>query len=368
MEHDRGRLAGIVLILVLAVGLVSGVLALGGDGGRQMLARFTPGDVADGTATAALSRHLNEDLLGGAALARTARAANWLVLGDLGEQVRAGCAGWLFLREEMDLHPGAASARDRRAGLVAAADRLLKARNIHLTVVVVPDKSRVLAAARCGLPRPAALDARLDRFNAALAAAGVDHLEALPVLAGTAEPYFRSDTHWTEAGAQAVAAALAERLRSANAAPEPGPPVPVTPGDDHERLGDLIRLAGLDRLPTPFRPAGDWVAESRIAMPAVVADDLLGEMAGPPVVVIGSSFSRNGNFIGFLAAALAAPIGDLARDGAGFAGAAEPYFRDAAFTGTPPRAIVWEIPERVLDAPFGTVEETWAARLAAGSL
>ena len=368
MERNRGRLAGIAMALILGLGLFSSLSGLFGPGGRALTSRFTLAEWADGRASAALSRHLNGTLIGGEALAQTARAANWLLLGDLGNQVRQGCAGWLFLREELDLHANADAARAQRAVMVAAVRDRLHERGIGLTVVVVPDKSRVVAAERCNLRRPAALQPRLADFMAALKAAGVAQLDLLPILEQTPASYLRSDTHWSEAGTRAVAHALAETLRARDEAPPPGPDVAIETSPPAERLGDLIHLAGLDALPAPFRPAGDLIAVSRITQPQAIADDLLGDMTGPAVAVVGSSFSRNSNFIGFLSAAMAAPVADLAQDGAGFAGAAEAYFQDAAFTATPPRSIIWEFPERVLDNPLSEREKAWAVRLAAGSL
>ncbi|MCF4164833.1 hypothetical protein L2U69_04165 [Zavarzinia compransoris] len=368
MEHDGNRLAGVVLAAVLIFGLVSSVLTLGSEQGRALLTSFTLAEVADGTATDRLAKTLNDDLLGGDVLAETAHAIDWVALGDLGTQVRLGCDGYLFLREEFDVQPGGAAAIARRAAMAGEVSRLLAAQGIHLTVVVTPDKSRMMTGELCGLRRSAASAGRIDGFFAALAGHGVDGFDLRPAIAAIDRPYYKTDTHWNEAGAGAAAKAIADHLATAHLAPEAGPPVPVVTGEPRERVGDLIRLAGLDGVAAPFRPDGDMVAESEITLPVVEADDLLGDMVGPPVAVIGSSYSRNGNFIGFLAAALSAPIADMARDGGAFAGAAMPYFDNPAFIETPPQVIVWEIPERVLDSAITPDEEAWAADLSAGRL
>ena len=39
------------------------------------------------------------------------------------------------------------------------------------------------------------------------------------------------------------------------------------------------------------------------------------------------------------------------------------YFADPAFTKTPPRVIVWEVPERVLEQPVAASDEEWTAGL-----
>jgi alginate O-acetyltransferase complex protein AlgJ len=43
-------------------------------------------------------------------------------------------------------------------------------------------------------------------------------------------------------------------------------------------------------------------------------------------------------------------VANFALDGGDFDGAARAYLRSAAFKQTPPKLLVWEIPERVLTA------------------
>jgi alginate O-acetyltransferase complex protein AlgJ len=54
----------------------------------------------------------------------------------------------------------------------------------------------------------------------------------------------------------------------------------------------------------------------------------------------------------FLQRAVGASVGNFALDGGAFSGAAKAYFDSAAFKQTPPKLIVWEIPERDLQAPY----------------
>lgn len=362
------RLPGLVLALVLALGLVAGAVTLLSPGGRTIIARTSLAELSSGALSAALSRLLTDQLPGGAWLARTARALDWLALGDLGPAVRRGCPGWLFLREELEVHPAPARAMARRADVIARVAAQLQSRGIALVVAVAPDKSRIERAALCALERSAVLAARLGDFNALLGARGIATVDLGATLEGLGgERYYRSDTHWNEAGARAAAAAVATRIGSLGAAPSPAGPAQIRPGIPAERIGDLIRLAGLAEAPAWARPQGDRAAASTIVQPQLAGDDLLGDMAGPPVVAIGSSFARNGNFIGFLAAALAVPVGDMAKDGAGFDGAARAYFANAAFRETPPAVVVWEIPERVVDAPAGPAEQAWTGALPAAA-
>lgn len=362
-------LPGLALALVLVLGLVSSIGVILSPKGLAMLQDIRLRDFATGQVTEAQSRLLNDELWGGDVLARTARAIDWWALGDLGGQVRRGCDGWLFLREELDVHPDTEAAMARRAAMAGRVAEILRTRNMALVVALVPDKTRIEAGHLCRLRRPASLAGRYQRFNDLVAGQGVQAIDLLRILERLeGERYLRTDTHWNEKGARAAADAIARHLVERGVAPPRGPAFETKIGPVRERVGDLVRLAGLADLPIPLRPAGDRVAESETILPQPASDDLLGEMAGPPVVVVGSSYSRNANFTGFLAAALSSPVGNLARDGARFAGAAAAYFSNAAFRESPPQAIVWEIPERHVDEPLSAEEQEWETRLARGAL
>jgi len=75
-------------------------------------------------------------------------------------------------------------------------------------------------------------------------------------------------------------------------------------------------------------------------------------MGAPNVALIGTSFSRNSNFVAFLEQALGASLGNFAKDGGEFSGAARDYFASPAFRETPPQLLIWEIPERDLQSPY----------------
>ncbi|WP_411558839.1 alginate O-acetyltransferase AlgX-related protein, partial [Pseudomonas syringae] len=85
-------------------------------------------------------------------------------------------------------------------------------------------------------------------------------------------------------------------------------------------------------------------------------DDLFGDSNLPNVALIGTSFSRNSGFVGFLQRELGAPIGNFAKDGGEFSGAANVYFDNPAFRQTPPKLLIWEIPERDLQTVYVRIE------------
>ncbi|MFM9923766.1 cell division protein FtsQ [Variovorax sp. H27-G14] len=293
------------------------------------------------------------------ALARWQRQANWLVLRDLGPEAKRGEDNWLFLDEELQLHRDRTAHAAARAAAVSRIARALAEKNTALLVVVVPDKSRIESAHLGTLLRPPALDARVRDWTAKLAADGVPVLDLSPVLAGaTPSAFLRTDTHWNEQGSWLAAHAVAQRLQDMHALS--GEPVAsvVVSRQPQVAWGDLVRLAGIEGLPAALKPAPDNDTRSVVETRSD-RTDLFGAAPMPSTVLIGTSFSRRGNFQPFLQLASRALVADFSMDGGDFSGAARRYFAGEDFAKNPPRVVVWEVPERTIEAPIGEAEQSW---------
>jgi alginate O-acetyltransferase complex protein AlgJ len=357
-------LPGVALLAILVIGLLSSLSAFYFKSSDLPAKDKTWPALASGDTTSAVSRFLQKANPFADALVSADRIVSWLAVGDLGDRVRRGCDNWLFLTDELVTHPDRTSNLTRHLKIVEAAAAFLKRRNIALAVVPVPDKSRVEAAALCGLGRPAMLAGRLADFTAALRGDDIDVVDVLaPMAALSGERYYRTDTHWNERGAKAAADAIAAHLRQDGLAPSQKAEFRVSIDTPRERVGDLIRLAGLDRVPYPLRPRGDVEAPTVIEQSALASVGLLDEVPSPQTALLGTSFSRRANFVPFLALALSAPVENEAQDGGGIANAAISYFAKPEFTKSPPRVIVWEIPERMLEEPVAASDEAWSEGL-----
>ncbi|MCF8983795.1 cell division protein FtsQ [Pseudomonas syringae] len=355
--------AGITLALLLGVGLLaSGMLLVSGK--VELLPKPLTLDAAlHGEVTHQLAKQLS-----GTFLARHAadieRGASWLLFHDTGPRVRQGCPGWLFLTDEFRLNRDAQANAQRKAQAVIAVQRSLKKRGIELLVAVVPDKSRIAATRLCGLYRPDVLQTRVQHWTHDLQAAGVNALDLTAPLQPLGEAaYLRTDTHWSESGANSAARAIGLQVQKAGIQATPQCQFQIQTLPIAERPGDLVRLAGLDWLPSSLQPAPQSVAATQITELASESaagsdnlDDLFGDSNLPNVALIGTSFSRNSGFVGFLQRELGAPIGNFARDGGEFSGAANVYFDNPAFRQTPPKLLIWEIPERDLQTPYVVIE------------
>ncbi len=188
---------------------------------------------------------------------------------------------------------------------------------------------------------------------------GLPVTDLLTAFNGVRNPlYYRTDTHWNQDGAAIAAAATA----AATDAPiGRDRPFHTEFGPEADRAGDLLRLMSLDHVPDaadqaapPARPRAP--ATTTETNPPADTGGLLDDAPVPEVVLVGSSYSVNANFLGALEQALSAPVGQFAQAGGAFWGSARDYFRSPAFHETPPKLVIWEIPERVVNQPISEEE------------
>jgi alginate O-acetyltransferase complex protein AlgJ len=357
------KLSGYALAALLGVGLIScGWLFYRGK--VDMLPPKLTRDAAmHGEITRKIARQLSNAWFPEQA-ANLERGASWLLLSDTGPRVRSGCPGWLFLSQEFQVNPHAQANADIKARAMIDVQRRLRSRGIQLLVAVVPDKSRIAGDRLCGLARPAELAQRAVQWTAALHKAGVPAVDLAPTLQPlAASAYLRTDTHWNETGARAAARAIAQRVRTMGIHAEPQTAFEVHVEAPALRPGDLVHLAGIDWLPLRWQPEPERVAATEVVERQASSqgsgdnlDDLFGDDRLPNIALIGTSFSRNSNFLGFLQLELGARVGSFAKDGGEFSGSANEYFSNPAFKQTPPKLLIWEIPERDLQTPYEAID------------
>lgn len=314
----------------------------------------------DGSAGRALGSALKLPAQG--AVDTVGAALRYRLLGDAGEQVALGCPQWMFYRDGLRPQPGvAADVLDARLRLMRYWTRQLRARQVAVLVVAVPDKSRIEAAHLCGQPVSGPMRERIDIWQQALREEGVPFVDLRETLAGRPQPvFFRTDVHMNGYGAalaaQAVASAALPLLGGAKGAQSfrvegPGQPQP--------RMGDLIELSGLARARPGWRPALERVAPLRIE--PVRGGGLLDD--GPPVEVLlaGSSNGRRSNFAERLGMGLGREVWNVSIDGGQFAKALIAAMNTRAAWPSTVRLVIWEFSEYALSLPL-TDDEKAALR------
>lgn len=364
-NQRAAALQGVAAVALLALGAWQGIGALASPQGA---ARLSPAldlsSFLSGGLTGAVNQVMAHELPADPLLRAAGGVFRYNLFGSGGPAVRVGCEGTLFLTEELRPWPGAAAAMAERAAGVRRLRDALAARGIALAVAVVPDKARVEAAKLCGAPRSAQAVARHDAFLAALRAEGLAPIALLPALSAAEAAggaWYRTDTHWNQEGAKAAAGAIAGAVSG----------LPLTRGEDYrtkaaaeetEGPGDLLRITSLDHVPDLLRPRPDRQRLERTEKAEDAAGGLLDEAPPPEVALIGSSYSVNANFHGALQAALRASVVNAATAGGGFAGSAAAYFSGETFRQSPPKLVVWEMPERVVAQPLTPAERAFIDR------
>lgn len=360
LERAHQYLACAVLAAVVLAGAVEMALAsarwseFGLPQGLQAM--------REGRTTQALEKALERYMPQRDALITFANALRWRLTGGANEQVRLGRDDWIFLTEELQYASEGAARLQQRTALLRDTAQALAAKGVTLVVALVPDKARLHADHVVG-GYPDYAQARYSEALAQLRASGVavaDTLAALQQAQREGEVYYRTDTHWNQRGAQAAARSVAEVV-APMVAQQPRTRFVTAPATAQpaERVGDLLRLMGLQDAPAFWRPAPDQERTETTTEQAGAQDrtSLFGD-ATVPVVLTGTSYSLRGNFHGYLQQALGLKVLNVARDGGGLLQASEKYLQDDAFLQSPPTVLVWEVPERFLTLAL-TDEAHW---------
>ena len=324
-------------------------------------------DFREGRMTLGLERQLDKKLPARSDLIAGANTLRYLLTGGGGDQVRVGKDDWLFLTEELRFDAGGAAALNARAELLGAAASELERQGVKLVVALVPDKARVYADQLARGHYPTYNNSRYQDGLSALRArhvTTVDLLQPLNRAAARSQVYYRSDTHWNQAGAQVAAQAVATAVQRLGKGLEKTNFSTTTEGGPTARAGDLIRLMGLHDMPNAVRPKPDKETPTmtRQTSADVAGGSLFGDVATVPVVLTGTSYSMRGNFHGYLQQALSARVLNTAKDGGGFLQAPTAYLTDDAFRSAKPKVLVWELPERFLLVKLDG-EAQWLAKV-----
>ncbi|WP_339107330.1 hypothetical protein [Thioclava sp. GXIMD4216] len=276
-------------------------------------------------------------------------AGRWLALKEGRKGVVSGRNGWLFTQEE-------ARKMDEPMEAVFARTEILREtladKGIDLVVVPLAGKADIYRNELGGSGMARDLEERYATFFAGLQAMGikvVDSRSALLDAARHAQVFYSSDTHWTRAGAAAVAEAVAQVVPQGSAS------VSAQEEPAQQFHGDL----------TKFITSAEWT--QRVGLPEETArpfvtqvaengDDLFDTLLGPAsveTVLVGTSYSANPNwsFAESLKLDLHQDVLNYAKEGQGPVKPFLEMLADQAFQLSPPKQVIWEVPVRYLADP-----------------
>ncbi len=348
------RLPGIFLLVTLLLGLGAALLT------PETWHWPNEGSFWRGEQTARYERAFNEALP-----FREAAIATWGVLEyTLFQEGREGAIvgreDWLFTAEEVAFYEGAEVAAARKMDFIEKVQAQLAARDILLVIALVPDKVRVYRE-HLGRPLPSYTRDRYEAFRSSLTTRGVLAPDLLTPLLATKtrqQVYLRTDTHWTPAGAEVAAEAVARALAGG------GIPGLFETGYQTETTGrtpyrgDLLSFLPLGALQDRLGPPPDRLETRQTRTVSDAGGGLFGAQT-IPVTLIGTSYSANPNwnFAGALQEALGAEVLNLAAEGQGPLPPMRDYLKSTELRDAPPALVVWEIPERYLPMSEGEIDE-----------
>jgi hypothetical protein len=318
-------------------------------------------------------RSLEEASWAAAWLRPWAQYAQFAWLGDGGAKALVGREGWLFYKPGVDylverpgLRKGSSTAEEAVTAILDFRDQLA-AWGVRLLVIPAPNKESIypekLTRRAAGLQSVLSADTRA--VLAQLKGAGVEVFDLFELFgqakvaaASTAPPlYLAQDSHWSPAGVELAAKAVAKRLLERGWVGS-GPvdyrvqPAPV------QRVGDVLRMLQVPQLERQAAP------ETAACRKVVRHDDGQPYRDEPsaPVLVLGDSFLRiyeqddpqAAGFIAHLARELKQPVTSIVNDGGASTLVRQELARRPAWLAGK-KLVVWEFVER--DIRLGT--EGW---------
>lgn len=311
-------------------------------------------EIANGTWSAAFGRKFDNELWLRKPSIEFWTIATYGLLREGRDGVLVGRDGWFYTKEEF-------AAAEPRVGIeraVAAAldaKRRLGREGAQFAVLVVPAKARIYPdfLGRHSWPQP--LAPVYSQFVEQLRANGVAVIDARPAMAaarGEGLAFFRTDTHWTPLGAEAVAKAAAKRIVALGLTPAlPGQETStIRYGAPEDHAGDLLNfvpLGGLGRFLTPKldtlrKPVLNVTAGDGDASSGLLGDD------AAPVVLVGTSYSANEKwgFAAYLEHYLRAGVVNVSDEGTGPYPPLARLLEGGLVRESRPALVLWEFPER----------------------
>lgn len=282
-------------------------------------------------------------------------------LGDGGEKTLVGHGGWLFYRPGFDDRVARGgdvlpATNDPVAAVVTFRDALA-ARGVQLLVVPAPNKEsiypdRLTRRVRVGQTMPSAAARNvMERITAA----GVECVDLFAVFAreraaASTPLYLAQDSHWSPAGVELAAKAVARRVLELGWA-RPGSVVYQERPAPVERLGDLLRMSQSTRIERSTAP-------ERVPAVQVVEAGTGRRYADSPdaeILVLGDSFLRiyeqdepqAGGFVALMAKELRQPLTSLVSDGGASTLVRQELYRRPGLLHKK-RVVIWEFVERDL--------------------
>lgn len=282
---------------------------------------------------------------------------NYTFFREGNDGVLIGDDNWLFTTEEFFYQPDWEENYKYNLEFIRTVSAYLRRSNIELLIVPVPSKARIYEDMLGRYEYPDYKKAIYPDFVRRMKTQDISVIDLMPAFKKKKDAallFLKSDTHWTPAGA-ALAAELAGHYVNR-----------LYPNFLYEKRnfvtevrgkialeGDLLRYVPLGPLTDDLGLAADRIPNLETVEAGnrqVGLQDALFSDSTPPVTLVGTSYSANPawNFDGFLKQSINADVLNAADEGLGPFETMKEYLSNDAFKSSPPRLLIWEIPERYL--------------------
>lgn len=361
MENNK-LYAGVFMIVFLFSTFCMAVSSVWEIRGKIEQAKFW--NVIQGRWTLAFERKLDEAVPVKEQGTNFWGAVNYAVFNEGKSGVLIGDDGWLFTNEEFIQYPGARKQLMTKIDFVKQVDAVMKEHGVKMVVALIPAKARVYADKLGRYTYPSYNENNYDIFRKGMKEAGIPVTDALWLMHKKLEDdsdfdiFLKTDTHWSLAGARMTARLVANLVSEAYPTLlDSKTDYIVEFGEQSKHEGDLLRYVPLGKWADKFDLEPDYIKEislkSAEQKPADAAADMFGD-TDIPVTLVGTSYSANKKwgFADFLKENLGVEVLNAADEGKGPFETMRQYLQDAAFKKTPPKLLVWEIPERYLPVKY----------------
>ncbi len=332
-------------LFLLATVLIGGVAAITSKGSRT----FPTGqDVVTGKAAHAYETGLDAGVPFRDPAVTLWGTTNYRLFDEAREGALVGTDGWLYTTEEFQTSPSDAAEIAGKLAYIRQVRDELKAQGSRLIVALLPAKVRVYPEHLGSHRVPVVKTEQYQAFRKNVEALGVpapDLSAGLTAAKTQGDVFVRTDTHWTPLGAKIVAEHLARTIGEKMPALELPAATFQTKPSTTATPGDLLRYLPLPKGTGPQAPQIQATTTTKLG-------DGGGLLGDEPVAVtlVGTSYSaiKTWNFEGVLKQALGADVLNVADEGQGPIVPMRTYLKSQMLKDSPPKLVVWEIPERFL--------------------
>jgi len=296
------------------------------------------------------------------------QAAQFLALREAGEKLLVGRNGWFFYQPGVGFltqRPKSrdSTPRDALAAVVHFRDQLAS-RGIRLIIMPAPNKESIYPEmlARFAAPPSRIIGEETRSFLAQCESAGVEVVDLFALYRAARQTsaiplYLAQDSHWSPAGMELAAAAVADRILARGWLTR-GPVSYNCLPSQVQRVGDIARMLRSPEIEKRIAPETAACTQITGRDPdALYTDDPASD-----VLVIGDSFLRiyqqdepgSAGFVAHLARALGHALASIINDGGASTLVRQELFRRPQLLANA-KVVVWEFVER--DLRLGT--EGW---------